>query len=347
MIAWVRANLLSTPLNIALTIVGVALLLLIFVPLVDWAILEADWSGSTPAECENNGACWVFIRQRMSFYIYGFYPLELAWRVDVVLLLLAVLVVPQMIPGVPGKRPLGWFTLTAFPILAYIILAGGIFGLTRVDTDYWGGLMLTLVIAYVAIVASLPLGIVLALGRRSTMPVVRAVSVAYIELWRGVPLISVLFMASVMLPMFMPEGVSVDKLLRALIGIVLFQAAYMAEVIRGGLAAIPRGQFEAASALGLGYWKMMRLIVLPQALRIVIPGIVNTFIARFKDTTLVLIIGLLDVLGAIQTTIKDPAWGNVATEGYVFGALVFFVFCFGMSRYSQALERKLDTGHRR
>jgi general L-amino acid transport system permease protein len=157
----------------------------------------------------------------------------------------------------------------------------------------------------------------------------------------------VLFMASVMLPMFMPEGTAIDKLLRALIGFVMFQSAYMAEVIRGGLIAIPRGQFEAAGALGLGYWKMMRLIVLPQALRIVIPGIVNTFIARFKDTTLVLIIGLLDVLGAIQTAIKDPAWGNVATEGYVFGALVFFVFCFGMSRYSQALERKLDTGHRR
>ena len=179
------------------------------------------------------------------------------------------------------------------------------------------------------------------------MPIVSALCVGFIELWRGVPLISVLFMASVMLPMFIPDGFTIDKLLRALIGIVLFQSAYMAEVVRGGLAAIPRGQYEAAQALGLGYWRAMSLVVLPQALKIVIPGIVNTFIALFKDTTLVLIIGLLDLLAAVQTTIKDPSWGNVASEGYLFAAAVFFVFCFGMSRYSQALERKLDTGYRR
>jgi len=247
---------------------------------------------------------------------------------------------------VPGKRWLGWLTITAFPLVAYILLAGGMLGLPHVSTDDWGGLMLTLVIAYVGIAAALPLGTLLALGRRSRMPIVRLLSVAFIELWRGVPLISVLFMASVMLPMFMPEGTTIDKLLRALIGIVLFQSAYMAEVVRGGLAAIPRGQYEAAAALGLGYWKMMSLIVLPQALKIVIPGIVNTFIALFKDTTLVLIIGLLDILATVQTTIRDPSWGSVATEGYLFGAAVFFVFCFGMSRYSQALERKLDTGRR-
>jgi len=214
-----------------------------------------------------------------------------------------------------------------------------------VETGKWGGLMLTLVLAFVGIVAALPFGILLALGRRSEMPVIRAICIGFIELWRGVPLISVLFMASVMLPLFLPEGMNFNKLLRALIGIVMFQSAYMAEVIRGGLQAIPKGQSEAAEALGLSYWKSMGLIILPQALKLVIPGVVNTFIALFKDTTLVLIIGLFDVLASVQSAITDPAWRNVSTEGYVFAALAFWVFCFSMSRYSQKLERRLHTGH--
>ena len=206
--------------------------------------------------------------------------------------------------------------------------------------------MLTLIIAYVGILAALPLGTILALGRRSEMPIIRGICVVFIEVWRAVPLITVLFMASVMLPLFLPEGMNFEKLLRALIGITLWQSAYMAEVVRGGLQAIPRGQYEAASALGLGYWRKMGLIILPQALTMVIPGIVNTFIALFKDTTLVLIIGLFDILGTVQSTVTDPAWQNVTTEGYVFVAFCFWIFCFGMSRYSQNLERKLDTGHR-
>jgi general L-amino acid transport system permease protein len=233
------------------------------------------------------------------------------------------------------------------PVVAYVLLLGGIFGLEPVDTNQWGGLMLTLVLAYVGIVAALPIGVALALGRRSEMPVIRTICIGFIELWRGVPLISVLFMASVMLPLFLPEGMNFNKLLRALIGIVMFQSAYMAEVIRGGLQAISKGQFEAASALGLNYFKSMRLIVLPQALKLVIPGIVNTFIALFKDTTLVLIIGLLDILASVQSSILDPAWSAVATEGYVFAAFCFWIFCFSISRYSQALERKLHTGHKR
>jgi general L-amino acid transport system permease protein len=213
-----------------------------------------------------------------------------------------------------------------------------------VETRLWGGLFLTLVIASVGIAGSLPLGIVLALGRRSTMPVVRAISVAFIEVWRGVPLITVLFMASNMFPLFMPEGVNLDKLLRALLAVMIFAGAYMAEVVRGGLQAIPKGQYEAAEALGLGYWKTMGLVILPQALKIVIPGIVNNFIGLFKDTTLVLIIGLFDFLGMAQAAVTNPDWLGFGVEGYVFTGLGFWIFCFGMSRYSQRLERRLHTG---
>ncbi|RMD62560.1 MAG: amino acid ABC transporter permease, partial [Alphaproteobacteria bacterium] len=221
---------------------------------------------------------------------------------------------------------------------------------TNLSTPHFftlGAAFLTLVIGGVGIVASLPIGIIFALGRRSNMPVVRAISIAFIELWRGVPLITVLFMASVILPLFAPEGAEFDKLLRALIGVVLFSAAYMAEVVRGGLQALPKGQYEAAQALGLSYWKMMGLVILPQALKMVIPGIVNTFIGLFKDTTLVLIIGLFDFLGMVQLAGTNPDWLGFAVEGYVFSAFVYWLFCFSMSRYSQHLETKLATDHRR
>jgi general L-amino acid transport system permease protein len=237
------------------------------------------------------------------------------------------------------------FLLIAFPVICFYLYVGGSFGLVEVETPLWGGLFLTLVIAITGIVASLPIGIILALGRRSNMPVVRAVCVGFIELWRGVPLITVLFMASVMFPLFMPEGVTFDKLLRALIGVGLFSAAYMAEVVRGGLQAIPRGQIEGAQALGLNFPKMMFFIVMPQALKMVIPGIVNTFIGLFKDTTLVLIIGLFDFLGMAQLSTTNPEWLGFSVEGFVFCAAVFWVFCFSMSQYSQHLERKLHTGH--
>jgi len=243
-----------------------------------------------------------------------------------------------------------WITfllICIYPFIAYFLWVGDGFGLVYVETARWGGLFLTLVVAGTGIAASLPIGIVLALGRRSDMPAVRSVSVAFIELWRGVPLITVLFMSSVMLPLFLPEGVNFDKLLRALIGVALFSAAYMAEVVRGGLQAIPKGQYEAAGAMGLGYWQMMRLVILPQALKLVIPGIVNTFIGLFKDTTLVLIIGLFDLLGIVQAATTDPQWLGMAVEGYVFTAFVFWIFCFSMSRYSMYIERKLHTGHAR
>ena len=252
--------------------------------------------------------------------------------------------------GLPdGRSRVGMILLFGFPFYTFFLLGGGILGLSEISTSKWGGFSLTLVIAITGIVASLPLGILLALGRRSEMPVLRLLSTLFIEFWRGIPLITVLFMASFMLPLFMPKGVSFDQLIRALIGVSLFSSAYMAEVIRGGLQAIPKGQYEGAQSLGLSFWKMMGLVVMPQALKIVIPGIVSTFIGLFKDTTLVLIIGLLDFLNSVQTATTNPEWSikSVPYTGYVLVALLFWVHCYGMARYSHHLEEKLNTGHKR
>jgi general L-amino acid transport system permease protein len=252
--------------------------------------------------------------------------------------------------GLPnGRSRVGLTLLFGYPVLVYFLLGGGILGLSEIPTSDWGGFSLTLVIAITGIVASLPIGILLALGRRSDMPALRLVSTIFIEFWRGVPLITVLFMANFMLPLFAPEGANIDQLLRALIGVALFASAYMAEVVRGGLQAIPKGQYEGAMSLGLSYWKMMGLIVMPQALKIVIPGIVNTFIGLFKDTTLVLIIGLLDFLNSVQTATTNPEWSirSVPYTGYVFVAFIFWLHCYGMAWYSRYLENKLHTGHKR
>ncbi len=344
-IGWLRQNLFSTPLNTALTLLAVYLLYLWVPPLFSWLLIDASWRGETRADCTGEGACWVFVKARFGQFLYGFYPEAERWRVNTAFGALVLMAAPLFFRRTRRK---GYFTLAlalVYPVLAWQLFVGGRFGLPVVETHLWGGLMLTLIIAGVGIVASLPLGIVLALGRQSEMPVVRTLCTAFIELWRAVPLITVLFMASVMLPLFLPEGLNFDKLLRALIGVTLFQSAYMAEVVRGGLQAIPKGQYEAAAALGLGYWRMMGLVVLPQALRHVIPGIVNTFIALFKDTTLVLIIGLFDLLGIVQAAATDPKWLGYAVEGYLFAGFGFWVFCFGMSRYSRHLEQKLHTGH--
>lgn len=349
-LGWIRKNLFPSWYSGVVTVVLGYFIISNFIPLIDWALFKADFIGESSADCSGEGACWVFIGTRFDFFIYGFYPESQFWRINILYFIFAILIVPQFFNAVSTrvKMVLGVLGVTVFPVLAFILMRGSeTFGLEIIETNRWGGLTLTLVLAYVGIVAAIPIGILLALGRRSDMPLVRVLCVVFIEFWRGVPLITILFMASVMLPLFLPEGVSFDKLLRALIGITLFQSAYMAEVIRGGLQAIPKGQYEAAEALGLGYWRSMGLIILPQALKIVIPGIVNTLISLFKDTTLVLIIGLFDLLNAVQTTIIDPAWRNVAIEGYVFAAFLFWVFCFGMSRYSQQLERKLHRGHKR
>lgn len=346
-LAWLRTNLFRGPFNSVLTLIALWALIAGLVPVIQWAFVDADWIGTTRDACTSGGACWVFIYARFEQFIYGFYPDALHWRVNLTFALFALLIAWLAIPRLPAKRWMAVATLVAFPVVAFFLLHGGAFGLDVVPTHRWGGLMLTLVLAVVGIVAALPIGVLLALGRRSEMPIVKSVCVVFIEFWRGVPLITVLFMASVMLPLFVPTEVDMDKLVRALIGITLFQSAYMAEVVRGGLQAIPRGQSEAAAALGLGYWKRTGLIVLPQALKMMIPGIVNTFIALFKDTSLVLIIGLFDLLAIVQAALADSKWLGYSIEGYVFVALVFWVFCFGMSRYSQYLERKLHTGHKR
>jgi len=342
---WLRKNLFSSPLNSGLTLVALYLIWLTIPPIIEWVFLEATWVGDSRTACQpNEGACWAFVDARLSQFMYGLYPAAETWRVDLAFGLLAILFVGFFVSGV-ARRWVAVAILVPYPVVAWLLFSGGVWGLEVVETSQWGGLFLTLVIAGVGIVASFPVGILLALGRRSELVVVRSLSIAFIELIRGVPLISVLFMASVMLPLFLPEGVNFDKLLRALIGITLFQSAYMAEVVRGGLQAIPNGQTEAAESLGLGYWRTMRLIILPQALRLVIPGVVNTFIALFKDTTLVMIIGMFDFLGIVQAATTDPKWLGTAVEGYVFCAAVYWLFCFGMSRYSIRVERRLDTGY--
>jgi len=342
--AWVRANLFGSPFDATLTMVTALLLASALVPLIDWAIINATWSGESREDCAPDGACWVFLRVRFGQFIYGFYPEPERWRVNLTAALLAANAGWLLWPRAPGKAYVALFALTGFPLLAYWLLAGGFLGLTYVESAKWGGLVLTITVALAGIVIAILLGVLLALGRRSTLPALRLVATAYIEFIRAVPLITILFMASVMLPLFLPEGVSLSKVLRAMIGTALFWSAYMAEAVRGGLQSVPRGQYEAGQAIGLSYWKMMALIILPQALKAALPGIMNTIISLVKDTTLLLLIGIFELLGIIQAAASDPQWLGNYVEGYVFVAAIFFVFCFGMSIYSQRLERKLDAG---
>ena len=350
-VGWLKENLFAPPRDTVLTIVTALFLLWIVPPIIDWAFISAVWTGESREAClgPEVGACWAFVEAKFGQFMYGRYPIDERWRVNLSGLLLIIGLVPIAIPSVPYKRENALYLLVVFPVLAFFLLTGGRFGLEPVETPLWGGLLVTLVVAIVGIVVSFPLGILLALGRRSQMPIVKMFSVIFIEFWRGVPLITVLFMSSVMLPLFLPDGVTFDKLLRALIGVALFSSAYMAEVIRGGLQAIPKGQYEAANAMALTFWQGTRLVIMPQALKLVIPGIVNTFIGLFKDTSLVLIIGLFDLLGIVQQNMNDQNWISPATPatGFVFAAFVFFIFCFGMSRYSAYMERRLDTGHKR
>ncbi len=352
---WVRTNLFSSFGNTLLTFFGLYLAYSLIAPLIQFAFIDAVWTGDNREAClpqdgGHGGACWAYVRAYLGQFIYGRYPVDEIWRVDVVFALFALLLVPLAIPSAPFKRTNAVLFFVVFPIVAVVLLFGSeTFGLSEVETPLWGGLLVTLVIAVTGIVAALPLGVALALGRRSQMPFVRMFSIIFIEFWRGVPLITVLFMSSVMLPLFLPDGVTFDKLLRVLIGVTLFSAAYMAEVVRGGLQAIPKGQYEGAMALGLRFWPMMYLIILPQALKLVIPGIVNTFIGLFKDTTLVSIVGMFDLLGIVQSSFTDPTWSTPSQghTGYLFAAMLFFIFCFGMSRYSIFMEKKLHTGHKR
>jgi len=354
-IGWLRKNLLSSWINVLLTLAGLCLVWLVVPPLIKFLFIDAVWDGAGRDDClaekvgREVGACWPFIEKKFAQLVYGFYPSDLYWRPNLTFAIGVALLIPLLIPRVPYKTLNAVLFFGVFPIVAFVLLVGGVFGLEHVETRVWGGLLVTLVVAVTGIVASLPLGIMLALGRRSQLPVVRFFSVIFIEFWRGVPLITVLFFATYMLPLFMPANWSIDALLRALVGVALFSAAYMAEVVRGGLQAIPRGQYEGAMALGIGYWKMMGLIILPQALKLVIPGIVNTFIGLFKDTTLVMIVAIFDFLGQLRAAFADPNWSTPSTlfTGFAFAGIVYFIFCFGMSRYSLFVERRLDTGYRR
>ncbi len=349
---WVRANLFSSVGNSVLSLLAMWLAAKGVWAAVDWAVLSAVFVGEDGRACAGSGvgACWPFVTHKFGAFMFGRYPDSEVWRVLVVYGLALAWIGALAWPALRARGAVMLGLAVLVPVVCFVLLVGGSFGLTYVPTDLWGGLLVTLVVASAGIVASLPLGTLLALGRRSDLPVVRWLSIGFIEIVRGVPLITVLFMASVMLPLVLPPGVSFDKLLRALIGVALFAAAYMAEVIRGGLQAIPKGQFQAADAMGLTGVQKMRFIILPQALRIVIPGIVNSYISLFKDTSLVLIIGLFDLLGVVQQAVtSDAKWFSPATAvtGYVFAGIVFWVFCFAMSRAAAALEVHLAEGRAR
>ena len=343
---WLRTQLFSSPLNTLLTILSVWLLFAFVPGLVDWFLLNATVSATSAQECRKvTGACWSVIVEKHRLILFGVYPYEEQWRPLLAMLLMLGVII------LSGVRRFWNFSLLLFWAIALVgaavLMWGGVFGLTYVENSRWGGLPLTLMLSTFGIAFAFPLGIVLALGRRSNMPAIKTICIVYIELIRGVPLISLLFMSAVMLPLFLPEGLTIDKLLRAQVAIILFAAAYMAETIRGGLQAIPKGQFEGADSLGLTYWQQMRLIVLPQALKIVIPPLVGLFIALFKDTSLVVIIGIYDLTQAAKAALVDQAWRGFSIEIYVFISAIYFVFCYSMSKYSQSLEKRLATEHQR
>jgi general L-amino acid transport system permease protein len=338
---WLRANLFSSITSSIVTLVLLALLAKALVSFVRWGIVDAVWSApandsSACRAARGLGACWAVIPEKYRFILFGTYPFDQQWRPALAVLIFIGLFYLSTRPSWWGRSL--FYLWSAALVAIGVLMWGGILGLPFVTQERWGGLPVTLILATFGLALGFPLGILVALGRRSKLPAIRSLCVLYVELIRGVPLISLLFMASVMFPLFMPDGFNIDKLLRAQIAIVLFAGAYLAEVVRGGLQAVPRGQAEAADALGLSYWQKHRLIILPQAIRHVIPPLVNTFIAFFKDTSLVLIIGIFDLLTTAKTAIIDPAWQQFSVEVYLFVAVIYFAFCFAMSRYSKYLE---------
>lgn len=330
----------GTPLNAAVT--GLLLLLLAWAlpPLYRWGLADATWSALDRRGCGPDGACWAFIRARWALFFYGPYPPPERWRVDIA----ALLLVAALLASLFLRRSRGWALLALLvgvPLAAGTLLAGGIFGLTPVSTADWGGLLLNIVLCFIAVGAAIPLGTLLALGRRARLPFIRGLCTFFVEFWRGVPILAVLFMGLVLLPMALPRGWTMDTLLRAAAVLVFFISAYMAEVIRGGLQSLGRGQYEAAAALGLHPVPAHLKVILPQAMRIAVPGIVNLIVDIFKDTTLVSIVGLFDLMGVVNQSLKDQAWLGHATEGYVFAAIVFFCCCLLISLAGSVLERRL------
>jgi len=336
-------NINSNNFNAVLTLLTLFILIKSIPPLLNWFILDANFVGSSKEDCTGDGACWVFVKVWFNRFMYGLYPDGEQWRINTAFLVLFAVVGISFFATQKLKKYFILFLVFVFPFLGIKLISGGSFGLEYVESAAWGGLSLTFIISAFAILFCFPIGVFLALGRRSSLPAIKYISIGFIELWRGVPLITVLFMSAVMFPMFLPDGTFIDKLIRVLIAITLFEAAYMAEVVRGGLQALPKGQYEAAKSLGMGYWRMNVLIILPQALKLVIPGIANTLLALVKDTPLIFVVGLMELAGMIGLAKTNPKWLGMAMEGYVFAGLVFWVICYAMSRYSQNLEKKLST----
>ena len=343
----INKNINTNHFNAILTLLIIFTIIKSTPPILSWFIIDANISGDTKEACTGSGACWTYIKIWLRRFVYGMYPNDLQWRINISFILLIALAFVGYFATEKLKKFLTLYYVVIYPIIAFILIyyliSGGSFGLMWVETGAWGGLSLTFIVSFFCLIFCFPLGMFLALGRRSTLPTLRYVSVGFIEFWRGVPLITVLFMSSVMFPMFLPEDFFMDKLVRVIIAISLFEAAYVAEVIRGGLQALPRGQYDAAKSLGMGYWKMHIFVILPQALKLVIPGIANTFLALVKDTPLIFVVGLLELVGMLNLAKTNPKWLGFAMEGYVFAAIIFWIICYAMSRYSQNLELKYKT----
>lgn len=348
-LAWARRNLFSSAGSAAVTLACATLIVAVVVPALQWLVFDATWRGARLADCPSAGAaCWPFIRARFGQLVYGIYPAAERWRIDLALFL-GVLLAGTMTTRAVRRRPLvAVALLLAWPVAAGLLLRGGVAGLPRVETARWGGLTLTLFMATTTIALSLPIGGLLALGRQSHRVVIRTLALCWIELWRGVPMLAVLFVAVSMFPLFMPAEAQVDRLTRAMVAFVVVTAAFVAEAVRGGLQAVPRGQYEAARAAGLGYWHTMTLVILPQALPIALPSIVNVAIVLVKETTLVVVIGVFCLFGMIQTAATSPEWisEQAIRTGYAFAAAVYWVACFGLSRVGLRLEARLSRGQR-
>jgi|TARA_B100000530_G_scaffold5723_1_gene4913 general L-amino acid transport system permease protein len=333
--------------NAVLTLLIIFLIIKAIPPSMSWMILDANISGDSREACTGTGACWTYIKVWFKRFMYGMYPNELHWRINAAFILVIVLGMAGLLATEKLKKYLALYYVIIYPIIAFLIIyyliSGGAFGLEWVETGAWGGLSLTFIVSFFCLIFCFPLGMIFALGRRSSLPTVRYISIGYIEFWRGVPLITVLFMSSVMFPMFLPEDFFMDKLVRVIIAITLFEAAYCAEVIRGGLQALPRGQYDAAKSLGMGYWKMHIFVILPQALKLVIPGIANTFLALVKDTPLIFVVGLAEIAGMLALAKTNPEWLGFAMEGYIFASIIFWIICYAMSKYSYNLEAKYKT----
>jgi general L-amino acid transport system permease protein len=342
---WLRVNLFDGIGSTVATLLCAALIVAALWPVLRWGLIDAIWSAPDGPSCHGAGACWAFIGKKARFILFGFFPAGETWRPVMVVAVFLVMILAACRRRLWGRK-LAILWVVGLGVV-FVLMRGGLLGLSRVETALWSGLPLTLILAVVGMLLGFPFGVLLALGRCSKLPAVRVVTIGYIELVRGVPLVTMLFMASLMLPLFLPSGVTIDKLVRAQVAFVLFAGAYLAEVVRGGLQAIPRGQIEAADALGLSYLQRMRLIVLPQALAMVIPPLVNSFIGMFKNTALVLIISLFDLLTTAETALSDANWQGFYVEAYVFVGVIYWSFCFFMSRYSRLLEREFNRGMQR